>query len=221
MKKLTVAVSAGYQDALNSVRQIVPVDKADWMGVSAAVLSASDIAAGKLEEIEANHLGLPVFAVVDQEQELPRSRLQGVLNTSETDKTALGQMVDAAAQKYEDHLLPPFFDCLERYVGQGNLQFDCPGHQGGAFFKRHPAGREFYNFFGESIFRADLCNADVSLGDLLIHEGAPHAAQEAAAKIYNADKTYFVLIGTSASNKVVLNAVLAPGDLVLFDRNNH
>lgn len=221
MKKLTVAVSAGYQDALDSVRQIVPVDKADWMEVSAAVLSASDIAAGKLEEIEANHLGLPVFAVVDQEQDLPRSRLQGVINTSETDKTVSGQMVDAAAQKYEDHLLPPFFDCLERYVGQGNLQFDCPGHQGGAFFKRHPAGRAFYNFFGESIFRADLCNADVSLGDLLIHEGAPHAAQEAAAKIYNADKTYFVLNGTSASNKVVLNAVLAPGDLVLFDRNNH
>jgi ornithine decarboxylase len=71
------------------------------------------------------------------------------------------------------------------------------------------------------VFRADLCNADVPMGDLLIHEGAPYEAQKAAAKAYNADKTYFVLNGTSASNKVVLNAVLAPGDLVLFDRNNH
>lgn len=34
-------------------------------------------------------------------------------------------------------------------------------------------------------------------------------------------KTYFVLNGTSASNKVVCNALLTPGDLVLFDRNNH
>jgi ornithine decarboxylase len=59
------------------------------------------------------------------------------------------------------------------------------------------------------------------MGDLLIHEGAPCAAQQEAARIYNADKTYFVLNGTSASNKVVLNAALAPGDLVLFDRNNH
>lgn len=59
------------------------------------------------------------------------------------------------------------------------------------------------------------------MGDLLIHEGAPLAAQKEAAKVYNADKTYFVLNGTSASNKVVLNAALAPGDLVLFDRNNH
>lgn len=59
------------------------------------------------------------------------------------------------------------------------------------------------------------------MGDLLIHEGAPCVAQQEAARIYNADKTYFVLNGTSASNKVVLNALLAPGDLVLFDRNNH
>ncbi|MGY0319722.1 ornithine decarboxylase, partial [Edwardsiella tarda] len=70
-------------------------------------------------------------------------------------------------------------------------------------------------------FRSDLCNADVSMGDLLIHEGAPCAAQQHAAQVFNADKTYFVLNGTSSSNKVVLNALLTPGDLVLFDRNNH
>ncbi len=45
--------------------------------------------------------------------------------------------------------------------------------------------------------------------------------QKHAAKVYNADKTYFVLNGTSTANKVVTNALLAPGDLVLFDRNNH
>lgn len=39
--------------------------------------------------------------------------------------------------------------------------------------------------------------------------------------MFNADKTYFVLNGTSSSNKVALNALLAPNDLVLFDRNNH
>ncbi len=76
-------------------------------------------------------------------------------------------------------------------------------------------------YFGEMLFRSDLCNADVAMGDLLIHEGAPCIAQQHAAKVFNADKTYFVLNGTSSSNKVVLNALLTPGDLVLFDRNNH
>ncbi|WP_275922662.1 LysR substrate-binding domain-containing protein, partial [Burkholderia sola] len=46
-------------------------------------------------------------------------------------------------------------------------------------------------------------------------------AQRNAARIYNADKTWFVLNGTSTSNKVVTSALLAPDDLVLFDRNNH
>lgn len=66
-----------------------------------------------------------------------------------------------------------------------------------------------------------MCNADVKLGDLLIHEGSAKHAQKFAAKVFNADKTYFVLNGTSAANKVVTNALLTRGDLVLFDRNNH
>ena len=221
MKQLKVAVSANLDGVFESVREQVPVQGADWTEVSAVVLSTADLQAGKLEEVEALHLGIPVFAVADGTMELPVGRLYAVIDTNPTNKAFYGRQVDNAAQKYEEKLLPPFFGSLEQYVQAGNLQFDCPGHQGGAFFRRHPAGRAFYDFFGENVFRADLCNADVSMGDLLIHEGAPCAAQKAAAKIYNADKTYFVLNGTSASNKVVLNAVLAPGDLVLFDRNNH
>ncbi|MDU3301319.1 MAG: ornithine decarboxylase, partial [Enterobacter ludwigii] len=113
------------------------------------------------------------------------------------------------------------FDTLSQYVAMGNSTFACPGHQHGAFFKKHPAGRQFYEFFGENVFRADMCNADVKLGDLLIHEGSAKHAQKFAAKVFNADKTYFVLNGTSAANKVVTNALLTRGDLVLFDRNNH
>ncbi|KFK62035.1 hypothetical protein JS84_24145 [Vibrio vulnificus] len=76
--------------------------------------------------------------------------------------------------------------------------------------------KQFYDFFGENLFRSDLCNADVDLGDLLIHEGSAHQAQAHAAKVFNSDKTYFVLNGTSASNKVVCNALVTEGDLVMF-----
>jgi ornithine decarboxylase len=74
---------------------------------------------------------------------------------------------------------------------------------------------------GENVFRTDLCNADVELGDLLIHEGPAHKAEVEAAKVMGADRTYFVLNGTSTSNKVVLTALVREGDLVLYDRNNH
>ena len=131
------------------------------------------------------------------------------------------RQIETAAKLYEEKMLPPFFKMLSEYVEMGNIAFDCPGHQGGQYYRKHPAGRFLYDFYGENIFRSDICNADVKLGDLLIHEGAACDAQKYAAQVFNADKTYFVLNGTSSSNKVALNAVLAPGDLVLFDRNNH
>jgi len=127
----------------------------------------------------------------------------------------------ASLIKYGMGLLPPFFGGLVAYDADATVAFDCPGHQGGQFYRKSPAGQLFFKHFGESVFRNDLCNADVDLGDLLIHEGAAARAQQNAARIFGADKTYFVLNGTSTSNKVVTGALLKRGDLVLFDRNNH
>ena len=123
--------------------------------------------------------------------------------------------------KYGMSLLPPFFGGLVAYDAEANIAFDCPGHQGGQFYRKSPAGQIFFKHFGESIFRNDLCNADVDLGDLLIHEGPARDAERHAAEVFGADQTYFVLNGTSTSNKIVTGAVLRRGDLVLFDRNNH
>jgi ornithine decarboxylase len=131
------------------------------------------------------------------------------------------KQVVASIIKYGKTLLPPFFGGLMAYDNEANIAFDCPGHQGGQFYRKSPAGQLFFKYFGESIFRNDLCNADVDLGDLLIHEGPAEQAQHHAAQVFGADRTYFVLNGTSTSNKVVTNAVLRRGDLVLFDRNNH
>jgi ornithine decarboxylase len=131
------------------------------------------------------------------------------------------KQIIAALVDYGLSLLPPFFGGMMAYDAEANIAFDCPGHQGGQFYRKSPTGQIFFKYFGESIFRNDLCNADVDLGDLLIHEGAAAQAQKEAAKVFGADRTYFVLNGTSTSNKVVTNAVLKRGDLVLFDRNNH
>jgi ornithine decarboxylase len=131
------------------------------------------------------------------------------------------KQVITSVVEYGMSLLPPFFGGMLAYDYEANIAFDCPGHQGGQFYKKSPAGQLFFKHFGEQIFRNDLCNADVDLGDLLIHEGAALRAQKDAAKTFGADKTYFVLNGTSTSNQVVANGVLKRGDLVLFDRNNH
>jgi arginine/lysine/ornithine decarboxylase len=131
------------------------------------------------------------------------------------------KQVVASMVNYGMSLLPPFFGGLAAYDAEANIAFACPGHQGGQFYRKSPAGQLFFKHFGEAVFRNDLCNADVDLGDLLIHEGTAALAERHAARIFGADQTYFVLNGTSTSNKVVTNAVLKRGDLVLFDRNNH
>jgi arginine/lysine/ornithine decarboxylase len=147
--------------------------------------------------------------------------VDGYIYLGQQSPTFYAKQVIASVVQYGLSLLPPFFGGLMAYDSEANIAFDCPGHQGGQFFRKSPAGQLFFKHFGESVFRNDLCNADVDLGDLLIHEGAAAAAQNYAAKVFGADRTYFVLNGTSTSNKVVTNAVLRRGDLVLFDRNNH
>lgn len=223
-KKLKVAASALLKDKLQVEREVVCLSNADFTEVSAVVIDIEDYRKGGLNKVNATALEIPVFLYLRDEDTTPEElvgHVVGVINDDLTDRRLFGRQIDEAAKRYEDKLLPPFFGALAQYVYKGKSQFDCPGHQGGAYFRRHPAGRAFYDFFGEELFRSDLCNADVAMGDLLIHEGAPLTAQKAAAKVFNADKTYFVLNGTSASNKVVLNAALTPGDLVLYDRNNH
>lgn len=224
MQKLKVAASALLKDKLQVEREVVCLSNADFTEVSAVVIDIEDYRKGGLNKVNATALEIPVFLYLRDEDTTPEElvgHVVGVINDDLTDRRLFGRQIDETAKRYEDKLLPPFFGALAQYVYKGKSQFDCPGHQGGAYFRRHPAGRAFYDFFGEELFRSDLCNADVAMGDLLIHEGAPLTAQKAAAKVFNADKTYFVLNGTSASNKVVLNAALTPGDLVLYDRNNH
>ncbi|WP_318386176.1 ornithine decarboxylase SpeF [Enterobacter sp.] len=224
MKKLKIAIGNGCPRPFSTDREFVNIDHTDFVDVAAIVINAMELNDGVLERINATGFAIPLFVTVTGEQcveEVYLPAITAIFDLNESSAEFHQRQLETAAQKYESQLLPPFFHALVDYVEQGNSAFDCPGHQGGQFFRRHPAGNQFVEYFGEALFRSDLCNADVAMGDLLIHEGAPCTAQQHAAKVFNADKTYFVLNGTSSSNKVVLNALLTPGDLVLFDRNNH
>ena len=79
----------------------------------------------------------------------------------------------------------------------------------------------FHQFFGENMLRADVCNAVEELGQLLDHTGPVAASERNAARIFNCDHLYFVTNGTSTSNKIVWHSTVAPGDVVVVDRNCH
>ncbi|MDU1129444.1 ornithine decarboxylase [Veillonella sp.] len=224
MKHLKIAFTDSVKPWIRSIedRTCIPINETDFTNIGAVVVSASEMDVLDNEQIRS--FGIPaIVMVVDPSHTISfdMERIGAVIDVTSTSINDYKGTIEQIVASYEALILPPFFKALSDYVGDNNAQFDCPGHQGGQFFGKHPTGRAFYDFFGEHIFRADLCNADVKLGDLLIHEGYAHDAQAHAAAVYNADKTYFVLNGTSSANKVVLNALLTPGDIILYDRNNH
>ena len=199
--------------------RMIRLDEANLMDVSAVIMTSQDGIPSQYDTIHA--FGIPLFLLETGTAAAKNVCDISCISLGIKEKATWKKKILRAAQQYEQNLLPPFFDTLVKYAARHNDQFDTPGHQGGVFFLRHPAGKAFYDFYGPNVFRTDLCSSDADLGDLLIHEGPALAAQKHAAKVFHADKTYFVLNGTSTSNKIVLNAVLAPGDIVLYDRNNH
>jgi ornithine decarboxylase len=147
--------------------------------------------------------------------------IDGYIFLAEETPEFIAKNLVSRLKQYAETLKTPFFGALVDYAERGNQLWTCPGHNGGVFYSRSPIGRVFVEHLGEAVFRDDLDNSVVELGDLLVHEGPALQAQKEAAAIFGAEKTYFVLNGTSAANKIVLSALVTDGDLVLLDRNNH
>jgi ornithine decarboxylase len=171
-------------------------------------------------------LDFPIILLIRRQrfEDLPVEVLDfidGYVFLSEETPAFIAKNLISRLKQYAETLKTPFFGALVDYAEEGNQLWTCPGHNGGVFYSRSPIGRVFMEHLGEAVFRDDLDNSVLDLGDLLTHEGPALQAQKEAAKIFGAEKTYFVLNGTSTSNKVVLAALVTDGDLVLFDRNNH
>jgi arginine decarboxylase len=147
--------------------------------------------------------------------------LHGFIHMFEDTPEFIARSVKREARAYLDSLPPPFFRALTHYAADGSYSWHCPGHSGGVAFLKSPVGQMFHQFFGENMLRADVCNAVEELGQLLDHTGPVAASERNAARIFNADHLYFVTNGTSTSNKIVWHSTVAPGDIVVVDRNCH
>lgn len=126
-----------------------------------------------------------------------------------------------AIDDYHNGMLPPYFKALKKLTEEGTYQWDAPGHMGGAAYLKHPAGAEFHRFFGENIMRADIGISNVELGSWLDIEGPPAESQRMAARVFGADWTFYVLAGSSASNRIVVQAAVGNDEMVVVDRNCH
>lgn len=179
-----------------------------------------------VSEIRFKNAEIPIYLYGETRtsQHIPNDvlkELHGFIHMFEDTPEFVARHIIREAKSYLDSLAPPFFRALVGYAQDGSYSWHCPGHSGGVAFLKSPIGQMFHQFFGENMLRADVCNAVEELGQLLDHTGPVAASERNAARIFNADHCFFVTNGTSTSNKMVWHHTVAPGDVVVVDRNCH
>ena len=188
-----------------------------------------DGAAAVLRQIGRRFKDLPVFLVMADESEQALERLP--LWVSETvvgyvwplEDTApfIAGRIVSAARAYQKNLLPPFFRALRRFDDAHEYSWHTPAHSGGVAFLKSPVGRAFFDYFGERLFRSDLSISVEELGSLFEHTGPIGEAERNAARVFGADRTYFVLHGDSTADRMVGHYSVTRDEIALVDRNCH
>ena len=179
-----------------------------------------------IQEVRRKNAEVPIYVYGETRtsRHLPNDilrELHGFIHMFEDTPEFVARHIIREAKAYLEYIQPPFFKALLDYAEDGSYSWHCPGHSGGVAFLKTPVGQMFHQFFGENMLRADVCNAVEELGQLLDHNGAIGESERNAARIFNADHCFFVTNGTSTSNKMVWHHAVAPGDVVLVDRNCH
>lgn len=115
----------------------------------------------------------------------------------------------------------PFFDALQAYSRQPKGVFHALPLSRGASVKGSPWIHDLLDFYGNNVFLAETSSTQGGLDSLLDPTGAIKQAHTRAAETFGADQSYFVTNGTSTSNKIVMQANLRPGDIVLISADCH
>jgi arginine decarboxylase len=115
----------------------------------------------------------------------------------------------------------PFFSALVEYSQKPTGVFHAmPISRGNSVFKSRWI-KDFGDFYGRNMFLAETSATTGGLDSLLQPTGPLKKAQEMARDAYGSQQTFFVTNGTSTANKIVMQALVQPGDVVLVDRDCH
>ncbi|MBR6240421.1 MAG: arginine decarboxylase [Lentisphaeria bacterium] len=181
-----------------------------------------------LRHIRERQAGVPVFLLADRSgtsRHLDESLMElanEFVWIFEDSPVFIAGRVEAAICRWRSNLLPPLMQAIWDYnESHHEYSWAAPGHQGGVGFTKSPEGKKFYDFYGENLFRTDTGIERGSIGSLLDHEGAFEKSEAMAAKVFGTDRSYSVVVGTSGSNRTVIQAVLTDADVAVCDRNCH
>jgi len=109
----------------------------------------------------------------------------------------------------------PLFDAMVALAEAKKVSFHTPGHKSGKGI-----ATRFVKYVGHKIFAIDLTTLD-EVDSLQKPKGVIKEAQELAAKAYGADRSFFLVNGTSVGNHAMVMASCGPGSGILMARNCH
>ncbi|HEY0979160.1 MAG TPA: aminotransferase class I/II-fold pyridoxal phosphate-dependent enzyme [Flavobacteriales bacterium] len=121
----------------------------------------------------------------------------------------------------QERYVTPFFTALKDYSKRPTGVFHAmPISRGNSVFRSRWI-QDFGDFYGRNIFLAETSATGGGLDSLLQPTGPLKRAQELAARAFGSQHTFFATNGTSTTNKIVVQALVEPGDIVLIDRDCH
>ncbi|MEW2576523.1 Orn/Lys/Arg decarboxylase N-terminal domain-containing protein [Streptomyces syringium] len=185
--------------------------------------------AAVLHQIGRRFKNLPVLLVMTDEADEDLDRLPlwvsetvvGYIWPLEDTPAFIAGRIVSAARAYSEAVLPPFFKALRHFDDAHEYSWHTPAHAGGVAFLKSPVGRAFFDYYGERLFRSDLSISVEELGSLFEHTGPIGDAERNAARIFGAERTYFVLHGDSTADRMVGHFCVSHDEIALVDRNCH
>jgi arginine decarboxylase len=115
----------------------------------------------------------------------------------------------------------PFFSALRKYSLKPTGVFHALPISRGKSIARSVWLKDFADFYGPRVLQAETSATTGGLDSLLQPVGPIKQAQELAARAFGARRTYFVTNGTSTANKIVMQALMQPGDIILLSHDCH
>jgi arginine decarboxylase len=190
-------------------------------------VAKEDPAQNLLKKLHERQVNAPVFLLSDRgtvTKEMSLDMMEQISEFAwilEDSADFIAGRIMAAMRRYRQNLLPPLMSAIVKYNQTHEYSWAVPGHQGGVGFTKTPAGRLFHDFYGENLFRTDSGIERTSVGSLLDHTGAFKDSEKNIARVFGADQSYSGVVGTSGSNRSVMQACLTDEHTAVVDRNCH
>ena len=217
------AVVIRYDFALRSEHGLALLEEkiAQISGMDLEKISSAMLAPTLAEIIKQLRPELDIYLVTDQSVEeiasLVTSSCRRVFYNQEDYLELHLNILRGVQARYKT----PFFSALKEYSKQPTGVFHAMPISRGKSITKSNWIKDMGDFYGMNTFLAETSATSGGLDSLLDPTGPIKEAQELASRAFGSRLTFFATNGTSTCNKIVVQALAKPNDIVLVDRDCH